>query len=128
MITFFKPGYQVLDRTNYSPPPDNEAEMSHRISRWHRQTVELEPFRGTAREWAGELEFLRMRLGWGAKINDLMPVLNDYWKYMPTTVLAIVEEGRRIPADVRYHLRVLDDWHTSETELRALAKKKGLSP
>ena len=126
MITFFKPGYVGLDRTNYNPPPDNEAEISHRISRWHQRTVEVEPFRGTPREWAGEPRFLQMRFGWGDEMNDLMPILNDYWKYMPGTVLAIADEQRRLPADIRYKVLSLDSWNVTEAELRGLAKQKQL--
>jgi hypothetical protein len=46
---------------------------------------------------------------------------------MPSIVLAIVEERRRLPEGVGLGtLRGLDAWNVTETELRELAKKKGL--
>ncbi|HLE43146.1 MAG TPA: hypothetical protein VJB36_03950, partial [Methylomirabilota bacterium] len=92
ILTFFKPGYRVLSRNNYSPPPENEEEMAVRVSRWHGKTVALEPFRGTTDDWIRQLQLVQGRLGWGDRTEDIPPRLNDYWKHFPRTVLAVVEQ------------------------------------
>ena len=41
ILGFFKPGYVPDGRSNYDPPPANEADMSQRISLWNRRTIAL---------------------------------------------------------------------------------------
>jgi hypothetical protein len=122
LLKFFKPGYQQDGRGNYSPPPDNEADMSQRFSRWHRQIIPLEPFRGTPQKWAVSLSDLQTSLGWGHDTDDVVHSVNDYWKYMPRMVLAIDEQYQLLPGPLKYRVRDLAAWHVTEAELRALIK------
>src|SRR5262245_53918221 len=101
ILTFFKPGYRVLDRSNYSPPPDKEEERSVRISVWHGQTVYLQPFRDTLEEWVPQLQALQGRLAWANPTEDVPPKVNDYWKSFPRVVLAVIEQRRMLPMELQ---------------------------
>jgi hypothetical protein len=122
-LTFFRPGYRMLDRSNQAPHHD-----SLRTSRWHGQTIDLEPFRGSPEEWVAQLQFVQMRLTWGDSTDHVVPQVNDNWKLMPRAVLAVVEQRQLLPARLRHRVRDLQDWKATEAELRALVPQKGLSP
>lgn len=124
ILTFFKPGYRVLSRNNYSPPPENEEEMAVRVSRWHGKTVALEPFRGTTDDWIRQLQLVQGRLGWGDRTEDIPPRLNDYWKHFPRTVLAVVEQRRQLPVELRHRVERLESWGVTEETLRRLVTSK----
>jgi hypothetical protein len=126
MLMFFKAGYLPDGRRNYNPPPDNEAEMSHRYSLWDRKTIALEPFRGTMQQWATHLSGVQIGLGWGTATDDVIPRVNDDWKYMPRIVLAVLEECRRLPDSIRHLVSILDIWNVTDTQLRALVQKGGI--
>lgn len=125
ILRFFKPGYKQDGAANYSPPPDNEAEMSQRFSLWHGKTIALEPFRGTADMWAVNLSDLQIGLSWGHETADLASRVNDNWKHMPRMVLAIVQQQRLLPEPSRHYVRRLDAWNVTEAQLRALVKEEG---
>jgi len=128
ILTFFKPGYRPDGRDNYGPPPDNEGEMSLRFSVWHGKTVALEPFRGTAKDWAIHLSGLQTAIGWGHETDGAVRRVNDYWKHMPRMVLAVFEQCRLVPRSLSYRVRDLNAWHVTEAELRALIKEGGTAP
>jgi hypothetical protein len=122
-LTFFHPGHRMLDRSNHVPHHD-----SLRTSRWHGQTVELQPFRGTPEEWVSQLQFVQMRLAWGNPTDHIIPRVNDDWKLMPRVVLAVVEQRQLLPAQLRHKVKDLQAWAATEAELRALVPQKGPSP
>jgi hypothetical protein len=126
ILTFFKPGYHPDGRSNYSPPPDNEAEMSLRFSLFDSQTIALKRFNGTPLDWAIHLSGLQSSLGWGHDTGDVTRRVNEYWKLMPGIVLAIAEQRRLLPGPLQYRVDDLDVWHVTEAQLRALIKKGGL--
>ncbi len=123
ILLFFKSGYQPLGRTNYGPPPDDEAEMPQRISRWHGRTVTLEPFRGTARDRAIRLHTLQVQLGWADETDDDLHRINDNWRQMPRMVLAVFEERRLLPGTLQYLVQDLETWRITESQLRASIKE-----
>jgi hypothetical protein len=124
ILTFFKVGYRPDTKNNYSPPPDNEAELSQRFSLWNGKTIALEPFRGTAQEWATYLSGVQNDLGWG-HTGAVLGTVNDYWKQMPRVVLAIAGERRRLPGLLRYRVQDLETWNATEAQLQALIKPGG---
>jgi hypothetical protein len=128
ILRFFKPGYRPDGAANYSPPPDNDAEMAQRVSRWHGKTITLEPFHGTAERWAISLSDLQVGLSWGQDTGDPVRRPNDNWKYMPRMILAIVEQRRLLPEQLRHLVRRLEVWDVSEPQLRALIARKGAAP
>jgi hypothetical protein len=128
ILRFFKPGYKPGGAVNYSPPPDNDAEMAQRVSRWHGKTITLEPFRGTQERWALSLSGLQVGLGWGHETGDLVRRADDNWKHMPRMVLAIVEQRRLLPEQFRPIVRRLEVWDVTEPQLRALIKQEGVTP
>ncbi len=122
-LTFFRPGYRMLDRSNQVPHHE-----PLRTSRWHGKTIELEPFRGSPEEWANQLSLLQTGLGWGHNTDHVVPRVNDDWKHMPRIVLAVVEQRQLLPARLRHRVRDLQAWKATEAELRALVQQKGPSP
>jgi hypothetical protein len=122
-VTFFRPGY-LLEGGGNRVPHHN----SLRTSRWHGQTIELKPFRGSPEEWVNQLSLLQGGLGWGWSTDHVVPRMNDDWKLMPRIVLAVAEQRQLLPARLRHRVRDLQDWKVTETELRALVPQKGSSP
>jgi hypothetical protein len=125
ILTFFKPGYRPDGRDNYSPPPDDEAELSQRISLWHGKPIALEPFRGSTKDWAIHLSGLQSGLGWGHETDGVPRRVNDYWKHMPRMVLAIAEQCRILPGPLKYRVRDLEAWRATDAQLRELIKQGG---
>jgi len=124
LLIFFKPGYEPHGASNPYAPDDSAV----RVSYWHGRTIELKPFRGTPEIWVQLLVQLQDLLDW-ADITPTAPHrVNDYWKYYPRTVLAILHARPSIPEPIRYRVRTLEPWQVSEQELRAAAQRKGLSP
>jgi hypothetical protein len=120
-LIFFKPGYQPVTRGNPVAPDDS----SLRVSRLHGQTIEMKPFRGTIEIWLQLLRLLQTRLDWGEIAPEFPHRINDYWKYYPRTVLAILDERQRIPEAVRYRVRDLEVWEVREDEVRAAVRRIG---
>jgi hypothetical protein len=79
-LSFFKTGYRTLRLLNRG-----SSDSSMRTSQWDGKTIELEPFKGSPKEWARQLNFLQGDLGW----EDLD------WRTCPRMVLAIEEERLR---------------------------------
>ncbi len=127
-LGFFKAGYRPDGRMNYSPPPENEREMSRRYSLWHWQAVPLDRFGGSLEEWASLLSGLQDSLGWGEVTNDAHGRLNDAWKHMPRMVLAVWEECLRLPSSLASRVRTLSAWGVTEPQLRALIKDGRATP
>jgi hypothetical protein len=125
ILSFLKPGYQPDGRGNYSPPPENQAEMSQRFSLWHGKTIPLKPFRGSTERWAVSLSDLQVGLSWGHETDDPAHRVNDNWKHMPRMVLAIVEQRRLLPEPFKHYVRRLDAWNVTEAQLRALVTQEG---
>jgi hypothetical protein len=125
ILGFFKAGYKPDGRSNYSPPPADEAEMSRRFSVWHGKTIALEPFRGTAETWVTYLENIQISLGWGQETGGVVGTMNDYWKDMPRMVLAIVEQRNLLPGPLKHRVQELETWRVKEGQLRALIKEGG---
>jgi len=123
-LFFFKPGYEPHDEGNRYAPDDSPV----RVSKWHGQTIQMKPFRGTPAFWVQLLVQLQDLLNWG----DITPTaphhVNDYWKYYPRTVLAILDDRQSIPEAIRHRVRTLELWQVTEHELRAVAQRKGASP
>jgi hypothetical protein len=120
-MVFFRPGYDWLSRSNATEPDDSPV----RTSRWHGQTIELTPFRGTIEVWAILLKHLQLDLRWGSETNEYPFRINDYWKHYPRTILALLEAIRRLPASLEHQPRTLDSWQVSEEQLREAARQKG---
>jgi hypothetical protein len=118
MLTFFKPGYVPLDRTNFDPPQTGAL----RTSVWDGKTIDLTPFRGTPREWLRYVNHMQITLGWGQVIGEVPYPLNDYWKHFPRAVLAVLKERERMPPDLRPYVSDLTSWQVTEEQLRALIK------
>jgi hypothetical protein len=119
-LTFFKPGYRPLDRSNNDP-----HDRPLRTSRWDRKTIPLDPFRGTPEEWSTTLGGLQFRLAWADPLPGPVGSANDYWRSYPRVVLAILEQRRLLPQRFRYHVQDLTNWSVSEDELKALVEQKG---
>jgi hypothetical protein len=124
MLTFFKPGYVPLDRTNFHPPQTGAL----RTSVWDGRTIELRPFRGTPREWLRYVRHMQFTLAWGQVVGDVPQQVNDYWKYFPRTILSVLTERNRLPSDLRPYASDLTSWYVTEEQLRALAERKGVAP
>ncbi len=116
MLTFFKPGHVPLDRTNFHPPQTGTL----RTSVWDGKTIELQPFRGTPREWLRYLRHMQGRLAWGQVVGEVPQQVNDYWKHFPRAILAVLKERERIAPDLRPYVSDLTSWHVTEEQLRAL--------
>jgi hypothetical protein len=124
ILTFFKPGYRVLNRSNYSPPPEREEEMSVRISVWNGRTISLQLFRGTPEEWVHQLGLIQGALAWGDRTEDIPARVNEYWRYFPRTVLAVVEERRLLPDRLQHQVERLDTWQVTVDTLEALVRTR----
>jgi hypothetical protein len=123
-LLFFKPGYEPLTRGNPFAPDDSPVRVSH----LHGKTIEVTRFRGTPEQWTSLLSVFQTILQWGAGSHDFPYGVNDHWKYYPRTVLAILEERRRIPESIRHYMRDLADWEVTEDQVRAAAQRKGVTP
>jgi hypothetical protein len=120
LLTFFKPGYRPLDRSN------NEMhDRPVRTSRWDGKTIALEPFRGSPEEWVSALQHVQFRLDWAEPRDDASGRPNDYWRHFPRMVIALLEERRALPDRLRHRVQDLRNWGVDERDLRALAKGKG---
>jgi hypothetical protein len=119
-LTFFKPGYRPLDRSNNDP-----HDRPERTSRWDGKRIPLEPFRGTAEEWALALAGAQSAIAWGDQMNSVPPRVNDYWRGCPRIVLAIIQQRRLLPDRVRHLVQDLRTWEVSEQELQALVSGQG---
>ena len=121
-LWLFKPGYEPDGVGNPTVPDDRPVRVSH----WHAKTIELTPFRGTPEQWAAYLGSMRTTLRWGWPTNEFPRRINDYWKHYPRTVLAVLEEIRRLPEP--YRVVDLDEWQVSEEQLREAARGKERTP
>jgi hypothetical protein len=120
-LIFFKPGYEPVTRGNATAPNDSPV----RASAWHGETIEMKPFRGALEIWLQLLRLLQTRLDWGEIAPEFPHRINDYWKYYPRTVLAILDERQRIPEAVRYRVQDLEVWEVREDEVRAAVRRVG---
>ncbi len=111
-LTYFRPGYRLLGRSNSGAP---DTSLS-RTSTWSGHTMELEPFRGTPEECARSLRGLQGSLGWRDEGGAISLFRSDHWKQVPRTELTILEERRQLPARVRPG--VLDVNAATEAEMR----------
>lgn len=123
-LLFFKPGYEVLARPNPTAPDPSPVRVSIR----HGRTIELKPFRGTREVWVELLNVVQSYLAWGEIVAEFPYRLNDYWKYFPRTVLAVLEERQQLPQSLRHRVADLDRWEVSEDEVRAAAERSGGLP
>lgn len=121
-LRFFKPGYRIAEHHNYGPPTLSLP----RSSKWEGKVIELEPFRGAPTEWALNLGFLQDALGWPDG-ESIFPLVNDQWKHVPRTVLAIAEARRELPGSLRWQVRDLKWWKVTEAELQRRAVETGSS-
>ena len=120
-LTFFKPGYRVLERNNREPPSQDALG----VSIWHGKIVSLDPFRGTPEQWAFLLGIMQDTLAWGDHTDEVPRRINDYWRQFPRVVLTILQQRRSLPVHVQDRVSTLDTWHITEDELRALVGQKG---
>ena len=119
-LTFFKPGYRPLDRSNNDP-----HDRPLRTSRWDGKAIPLEPFSGTLEDWSMALRSLQVGLAWAHPIPGPLDRTNDYWRSYPRIVLVILDQRRLLPERVRYYVDDLTNWGVTEEELKALAERKG---
>jgi hypothetical protein len=122
-LTFFKPGYRYLDRSNQVPHDD-----ALRVSRWDGKTIALEPFRGTPEEWSYMLRSLQFSLAWADPLPGPTGSTNDYWRFYPRLVLAILDQRRLLPERSRHEIQDLTRWNVDEQAVRALVERKGEVP
>jgi hypothetical protein len=120
-LTFFKPGYRALDRSNRIP-----HDGALRTSVWHGETIGLQPFRGTPEEWASHLVAVQIGLDWGSPLDTTPPQINDYWKSFPRMVLAILDQKRTLPTDLGHRVWDLKVWNVTEEQLRSLIQGTGV--
>ena len=118
-LTFFKPGYRPLDRSNNDP-----HDRPLRTSRWDGKAIPLEPFSGTPEDWSTALAGLQYRLAWADPLPGPVGNPNDYWRFYPRIVLAILEQRRLLPQRVQYHVQDLTNWNVTESDLQALVEQK----
>jgi hypothetical protein len=117
LLTFFKPGYRPLDRSN------NEMhDRPVRTSRWDGKTIALEPFRGSPEEWVDSLQHVQVRLRWGRSTDSGQ--VNDHWRHFPRIVLRVLEERMLLPERLRHRVEDLAGWHVTETQVRAAVQEK----
>lgn len=82
-LLLFKPGYAYLRLFNKYPGGDREARLRPvRRSDWHGKTVALEQFKGSLREYAGQLARLEISLDFARH------GVNCEWKMIPRMLLA----------------------------------------
>jgi hypothetical protein len=117
-LTFFKPGYRPLDRSNNDP-----HDRPLRTSRWDGKSIPLEPFSGTPEDWSTTLKSLQIGLAWADPLPGPAGKPNDYWRFYPRIVVGILEERRLLPPRSRTHVLDLSNWNVSEEQVRALAEQ-----
>lgn len=91
-ISVFTPGYRPLRLLNRRPL---DRQSALRTSLWDGQTIRLEPFRGSRKQWAQALGFLQTGLGW--RQGD--------WRLFPRMIYAVETERLTFPQD-SIHLRM----------------------
>ncbi len=106
-IMLFKPSYTPLFLDNQAL--DNFDSV--RTSDWDGKTVELKRFRGSAEEWVRQLDLMQGQLGVVGKFTR--------WQQHPRMLLAVSDEIKRVPENLRWKLSTLEVFGTSEEELRA---------
>jgi hypothetical protein len=119
-LTFFKPGYRPLDRSNNDP-----HDRPERTSRWDGKRIPLEPFRGTAEEWGMTLRGLQIGLAWAAPLPGPLGGTNDYWRSYPRVVLIILDQRRLLPQRLRHHVQDLSNWGVDEEAVKTVAEQRG---
>jgi hypothetical protein len=112
-LTFFKPGYRLLERSNNH---DNDSPL--RTSWWHGKTIMLQSFRGTPQQWTLQLGLLQTRLAWGDLTHELPHRPNQYWQFFPRIVLAVLEQRRLLPRDLQHHVADLSNWRITEDDVQ----------
>jgi hypothetical protein len=119
-LTFFKPGYRPLDRSNNDP-----HDRPLRTSRWDGKTIPLDPFRGTPDDLVFDLLAVQLRLHWGLPEHESSIRPNDYWRHFPRIVLTVLEQRAILPDNLKHRVRDLSNWGVTEEELRSLVKQRG---
>lgn len=110
-LSFFKAGYRPLSLDNTRPI---DIKPPVRTSDWDGRTIELEPFRGSPKEWADALAFFQADLAWR----------NLDWRLYPRMALAIEGERVHLPGRTGWKLGSLEDLGTTREEiLRTLGSK-----
>jgi hypothetical protein len=117
-LTFFKPGYRPLDRSNNDP-----HDRPLRTSRWDGKAIPLEPFSGTPTDWALALAGAQSAIAWGDPTNTVPPRINDYWRDCPRMVLSIAQQRQLLPDRARHLVQDLETWGVTEPELQTLVPK-----
>lgn len=117
-LTFFKPGYRPLDRSNNDP-----HDRPLRTSRWDGKAIPLEPFSGTPEDWSMALKSLQIGLAWADPLPGPVGNPNDYWRFYPRIVVAVLEQRRMLPPRSRTHVLDLSNWNVSEEQVRALTEQ-----
>lgn len=123
LLTFFRPGYRPLDRSN-SDPHDRPL----RTSRWDGKTIALEPFRGTPDEWARRLWSVQNVLGWGQLAEGSTGAPTDLWRHYPEVVLAVLRERRALPDALRPLVWDLSGWGITEEDVTGALRMRRPAP
>lgn len=109
-LSLFKPGYRPRTVKN-----QGRSDSAVRTSDWDGKTIELEPFKGSQKEWARMLDLLQGDLSWISQLD---------WRTCPRIVLAIEDERLRLPGRTGWSVSSLESLGTSREEILRLLESR----
>ncbi len=110
-LMYFKPSYAPLFL--YNRVLDNFDWV--RTSDWDGKTIELKKFDGPMETRMHQLNLMQSVLGISGKFTR--------WRQHPRMLLAVFDEVKRLPEDHRWKLSTLEEFGTTEEELRSYVKR-----